>query len=403
MGVYGVSTYGSGNYGGDLEQLVLIGEYEPETKWKLYLALSPYINIGATKSPPAIAELVYAKDISIDLIHNRPGALRFSTQLDDDRAGLIVPVNTCIVAVRDGIVRWSGPVWTVDQDIASGRVQVGAVGWLDLLERRKIRVIMSRTAETDDVRTQAIFSALSAQVDTGNNTIPMPLTYGGHVGVTRDRSAQIFQRGDPIGSIINQLISIEGGYDIRVNPTTRVLTTHRSIVVGSVLGYGVNRPDVLFSYGLGSDNLQGITQQADASTLANVINAVGPGGLVVQTDDYSSISAYGAFEDDFSMTDAGISEDTLRAGAVAEVFFRKQPRVTWQIVPFPWTSGGNVPRLFDDYDVGDVVRLAARRSWLTIPANLDVGGTQSVRIYGASISIDENGNERISSLQLAPS
>lgn len=377
--------------------------FDRKTGWTLYVAYSTQINEATGSRPPTVAELVYARDISMDFVLNRPGAVRFSMQLDDPRANFLVPLQSCIVAVRDGVVRWTGPVWTVDQDIANGKVQVGAVGWLDLLDHRQLRSALFRPAENEDQRMDAIFAAMALQTDTLGNFIKMPLTYGGCIGTPSARPPAPYVVGNKIGSMVNELIEVESGFDIRVSPTTRVLTIHKSPVYKGILGYGVVRPNALFAYGLGPDNLQGITQQYDASTMANIVNAIGPSGIVPQqTDDPDSIITYGAFEEDFSMTGASATLATLRLGAAAEVYFRKSPRVTWQAVPFPWTKGGNVPRFLEDYEIGDVVSLAGKRSWLSIPGTISSGGTQLVRIYGVSISIDENGDERISSLQLAP-
>src|SRR3954447_21432531 len=393
--------------------IVTGGPSWPKTQhWTLYLAYSAVIRPGTTDRPPTIAELVYARNTSIEMVLNRPGACRFQIYLDDDRTQLITPVHTCILAVRDGIVRWSGPVWTVEHDIAGGHANVSAVGWLDLLEKRKIRDVVPRPKEDDRDRIEAIFAAMNAQVDTDGTLLPPPLWYVSHEGFERSEFGdnvqlppKTYERGNPIGSLINELVEVEFGIDITVSPTTREMTSHRSLLVpGSALyGYGVDRPNALFAYGLAPDNLSGITQQVDASTLANVINATGSAGAIRSTDDPHSILIYGAFEEDFSMGDTGVSLETLQIGAAAEVFYRSNPRVTWQATPFPWTPGGNVPRLFDDYNIGDVCRLAAKRSWVRVPARLDEGVVQPVRVFGATINLDDNGDERVTALQFAPS
>ncbi len=379
-------------------------------KWTFFLAYSNQIGPGTFEKPSVIAELVSARGVRLDLVLNRPGSLNFATILDDERSAAIVPVTTCIVAVRDGIVRWSGPVWTVDRDVGQGQMQVGAVGWLDLMDHRQIRAAHSRPEETDDIRMAALFALINAQVDTNGDPQPAPIYYGGHIGYTYDRAADTWGRGNPAGNIINTLVEIESGFDLRVDPVTRLLTTHREPILDNteqhpyyLEGLGTDRPNTLFAYGLGPDNLSTFVERIDASTLANVINAVPDVGPAQQTDDPDSLLQYGTFESDFPMTGTGIGVEILQAGATAEVYFRSQPRRTYEIKPFPWTKGSSVPRIFDDYDIGDVVRFAAKRGWLEIPTNLSEGNAQLARVFGASISIDDNGDEHIDSLQLAAS
>ncbi len=379
-------------------------------KWQIYLAYSAHIVPGTSSKPPTAGLLSLASDMQLDIILNRPGACKFAVPLDDIASSLVVPLQTCILAVRDGIVRWSGPVKTVDQDLSSNSMSVSAEGWLSLLDGRKIRQLaggafLVRETENDEQRVMALFAHVAAQKDTYGNPIPMAMTYGGHTGLPRNLVGRvIYQPGPTLGSLVNGLSEIENGFDIYVDPVTRIMTTHRSLIKGGVYGYGSDKPGALFSYNVGNDNLKTMRQTIDASNIANIVNAIGPTGQHPQrTDDPDSIATFGAFEDDFSMTDQGIDENELEFGAAAEVFYRKDPRVLYTVSPFPWFENGNVPRLFEDFDIGDVGRLAAQRGWLTIPPGLKSGQTQPIRFYGASITVTPEGDENINSLQLAPS
>jgi endo-1,3-1,4-beta-glycanase ExoK len=370
-------------------------------QWSFFLAYTSMLIVGVSNPPPVIAELVYGTSVKFDVALNRPGSLNLSTILDDDRAQHIVPIKTALLAVRDGVVRWAGPVWTVDRNIESGKIDVSAVGWLDLMDHRQIREPVDRPVETDDVRVDALFDILNGQTDSAGRPQLAPLVYAGHMGIVLQRAADSWGRGNPAGTILNQLAEIESGFDIKIDPLTRKMTTHREQLYGSFYGLGGDRPNALFAMGLGPDNVAALTQHIDGSTLANVINAVPDTGKAQQGDLLESIDEYGTFEADFPMTGGSISVPILQSGAMAEVYFRSQPRVTYDVSPAPWKYGGNVPRIFTDYDIGDMVRLAAEREWFRLPEDRSSGEPAVARVMGATVSIDENGEERVDSLKLA--
>ncbi len=376
-------------------------EYSVTHQWKFYLAYSNVLKLGVSNPPPVISELVHAGDVKIDLVLNRPGTMSMTTLFDDDRAQHIIPVHTALVAVRDGVVRWAGPIMSVDRDVATGNINVSAEGWLTLMDYRQIRSPLILPAQTDDIRVATLFSILDAQVSAAGVPQPAPLIYGGHAGHLQMRPSDTWGRGNPAGSILNTLIEIENGFDIKVDPVTRVMTTHREDLLGLLKGLGADRPNTLFAYGTGPDNLMSFRQSIDGSTLANVINAVPDSGPARQTDEPISLEMYGTFESDFPMTGTGIGPEILQAGAVAEVYFRSQPRVTYTVAPFPWTPNSSVPRIFDDYNIGDIVRFAAKRRWFQVPEDLSAGSPQAARVFGATIAIDQNGAERVEGLQLA--
>lgn len=205
--------------------------------------------------------------------------------------------------------------------------------------------------------------------------------------VTRTRT---YKKYDNVGRAIQELSDIENGFDWTINPTTRVLDMFSS--------KGSAKPNVHFGYRSGPDNLSAVRRSIDGTSLANYIVATGKYGTGVSSDA-ASISQYGAREDvvsigDFASTDYST---TLLAVSGAELLFRRQPRQIYAIVPRPGNysinSGNPVPEPFAEYDVGDTVYFSAKLGRLNVE-------NQAVRVFGISISIDENGVERVNELKV---
>ena len=86
--------------------------------------------------------------------------------------------------------------------------------------------------------------------------------------------------------------------------------------------------------------------------------------------------------------------DTNILGAIAnaELALNAEPRVTINFDPKAEGSEVNVPSLFEDYNLGDKVYLTAKRDGAEIL-------NQAIRVFGLTLTIDNNGNEKVSSLQ----
>ena len=205
--------------------------------------------------------------------------------------------------------------------------------------------------------------------------------------VTRTRT---YKKYDNVGRAIQELSDIENGFDWTINPTTKVLDMYSS--------RGSAKPNVHFGYRAGPDNLISVGRTIDASSLANYVVATGKYGSGISSDA-SSISSYGVYEDVVSIGDFASSDynSTLLAVSGAEVLLRKQPRQIFSIVPKPIpATGGAVsatPEPFTDYDLGDTVYFSGKLGRLTVE-------NQAVRVFGLSISIDDNGVERVGEIKM---
>jgi len=93
------------------------------------------------------------------------------------------------------------------------------------------------------------------------------------------------------------------------------------------------------------------------------------------------------------MRDAGM----MLAYAGAEIIVRANGRITYNVTPF--SSGNpnsNVPEPFIAYRIGDQGRLTAVH-----PPRVNIRG-QAVRVFGLSLTIDDNGYAQLGALQVAP-
>lgn len=333
--------------------------------WKLILA--------NTKTLEQIAELDQARDISLTMTLNSPGNISFSIPVLNDKSLLVKCITTSILAYRDNILIWSGPVWTISESLPDNKIGVTAVGWFEILNHRLISADVTYTA-TD---AGSIASSLLADA---NGQSPTLITLGSvETSQIRTRSYKKYQN---IGQEIKGLSDIEAGYDLDINPSTRKLNIYaeRKTIT-----------NVVFEY---QSNLSSISRSIDGSTLTNKIWVLGK-GLTGTATDFSSVDNYGLYEENTSLSE--ISDSTIiGAFCNAEIAIKKTPREIVNFTPFPWTETNNVPRIFEDYTIGDVVYVTAKYGTVQIER-------KACRVFGATINITNEGNEKISQIQSTPS
>jgi hypothetical protein len=384
-------------------------------QWKIVLASSHDLsNIG---------ELTQARSRQLSLVLNRAGSLSFTIPMDDELAAQIWPIESAVKVYRQGstgtILIWSGYVNTVDEDVSNNHMSVNCVGWLNRLSKRVLHRDRQYSATDDgdiiqdllgeaNARTTGEYSALTTsatladgyvvQWPSGSSpNLPTFIKWNGklpnegsggptaYVAATRNQNYTRYQTN--ILQAIQGLTEIENGCDIYIDPTTRALSVYRRKrkVVGSVV----------FGYRWGPENVAQFNRQIDGSTVANYGLATGSSGVTGQVvDDDVSQSLYGPFEEVYSLSDVS-QTNILSAYAGAEIALKATPRQLFSITPFNWTTKANVPEPFVDYNIGDQVKFVARH----LPR---VSVNQQVRVFGIALDIDEEGNEKLSQLQIYP-
>jgi len=221
-----------------------------------------------------------------------------------------------------------------------------------------------------------------------NGIVATPITIG---DVTASQTREItFQAGTKHNVAIDTLVAMEAGFDWGIDPLTREMTIYYDNIVGTINGLGSNRTDVEFGYNWGPRNVADMNISVDSSILANRMSIKGKYHTGVAYDA-DSIASYGLHEDSVSLSDV-VDADILTAYAGAETAYRLQPFKTYSFTPFPYDGSARIPRIFDEYGIGDIVYLTAKYKSVSVER-------QPVRVFDVSIDIDEYGNEKLGEIQ----
>lgn len=248
----------------------------------------------------------------------------------------------------------------------------------------------------------AIAMALLGKANSDGATKIIP----GTVQTTQPRT-RTYQQFSNVGKEITALSQIESGYDFWIDPSSRALNVYNRTnatnfpvssaqASGPSYVYSADRTNFLrFEYGYGSDNLKSIKKTQDGSTIVNRLNVQGKYALG-QASDATSQSTYGIFEDLVSLPDViDASTSILPFYANAEIQFRKNPKIIYD-VELKAGDMENSPKLFIDFNIGD---RAVVRAGLGVFMSGQL--TQTVRIFGCQVSVDSEGNQALSGIQMS--
>lgn len=384
---------------------------------------------------------VHSKQMQLQL--NSWGTVSGWCDLLDPKSNNIIDHQTALRCDRDNEPIWSGPIWkttkvaSTSTGTSSGNAQLQftAMGWLQTLQRRLIHTGAEFQAMMHDPTSGAVMPnyaawmatngapyvqfgvdeattlAYSATVlpgttdaaiifdllDRANIDAPTGMTRGAIFGSPVQRNLTL-QRLQKVGDQINQLVNVEAGVDIYVDPVTRQLNLY---------GPGASSSPRIAN-GLGNDNSGGSVfvfpgnmttaqEDSDGTETANRIEAVGQYG-VGRADDPSSQSVNGLLEDTDSLSDV-VDINILIAYANIEVAVRSYPWTTITYTPravAPSDAGlSGVPRPFDDFNIGDLVGSRVDYGAFQVGSNAT---PQSTRIFGFTVNIDDGGVEKLSSI-----
>lgn len=152
---------------------------------------------------------------------------------------------------------------------------------------------------------------------------------------------------------------------------------------------GTSKPEAIFEYGTGKNNVLSFKRQITRDTLCNKSYVSPPGfpdntaDSITVASDATSIAARGWFE-------ALIPSDLITATArqsIADlhVTLRKNARQRIEFVP-----GGTAPQFVTDFGIGDTVTARAEH-----PAN-SIRFNATFRVYGVAIKLSDEGFETVS-------
>jgi hypothetical protein len=350
--------------------------------WSLVLANT------ADMSP--IGLLRYASSKQLQLVYNRPGTLNFQVPIDDGLSYSIVNRKTCVIAYRNDVPVWSAPVVSVRDAVPEDVLQVTCMGWLEELDHRFIRpseepgFIFSNIAGGQIIL--ALIAAANAQTD-GNGVVRPTHVKAGVATDTQVRS-RAYKRAESYGDNIRELCDVENGCDIFIDPISR------SVTVRSPTDFA-DRLDCRFGYGIFPNNLETVSRQVDGTRMANRINVAGASSVtpVFAESQASMDDADTIIEEWITLSDV-TQASVLGEYANGEVAYKKDGLTTYAIKPM---SLGTVPRLFDDFQLGDKVYFSVDRGRFRVD-------TQPVRVFTASLTIsDDTGDEIFDEIGTSPS
>lgn len=387
---------------------------------------------------------VHSKQMQLQL--DSWGTVSGWCDLLDMKSANILEHQTAIRCDRNNKTIWSGPIWKTTKTASTStgtssgnaQLQFTAMGWLYTLQRRLLHTGAEFQAMMIDPGTgldtanyaawvaangsspyaslgvdEATTLAYSATVlpgttdaaiifdllDRANIDAPTHISRGSIFGspVQRNLTLQRFQK---VGDQIIQLVNVEAGCDIYVDPVTRQLNLYGPGASSSSMianGLGNDSTDSIFSF---PGNSTSAEEDRDGTVTANRIEAVGQYG-VGRADDPTSQSVNGLLEDTDSLSDV-VDINILIAYANVEVSVRAYPWTTITFTPRSVApddviagSASGVPRPFDDFNIGDLVgsRVDYGSFQVGVPA-----APQPTRIFGFTLNVDDGGIEKLSSI-----
>jgi antitoxin (DNA-binding transcriptional repressor) of toxin-antitoxin stability system len=288
-----------------------------------------------------------------------------------------------------GTIRFAGQFTSIQDTGDEDGNEVSTVRADDPFAALAERLIQEETVYTAEDQGDLIADLIADQ----NAREPTHLTMGSYSAtVDRDRT---YEQGKVVGEAIEQLSDVIDGPYFVIN------AVDDDEVVGEFV---LRHPDsgqdfadaVRFEYGIGTmRNVARIT--VDANPPINRVLAVGATAadegdpLLATAEDADSIDDFGMRERFISQTDV-LVQDTLDDAAESEIY--ADPVKAYQLTAAsPDSHGGNaLPRLFDDFDVGDTVTLHAEGRSPRLQFEV------TARVIEVVVTVGTEGEETLSSI-----
>jgi hypothetical protein len=379
-------------------------------------------NLRQSKDLSLIGELNGAAGKTLSLLHNTPGSANFDYGLGDEWAAYIQPFNSCISAERynwrataamnqGGVAGevwdwiWSGFVLPIDEDWT---------GWAQRMGMRQLKQDKTYTNSDDGPIYQDLLAEMNLTAFPDVSAYPVPIVNGSNpntptwmawggmvpnqgVGgatayVPRSNITVKKTKNQFVLPIWDELSNYENGADWWVHPKTRLLYIYRK---------RCTQRDVVVAFKWGPNNLEQFSRNIAGDQKANYVLVTGAGGISAMADNQADQAVNGLIESMTSWSDCD-QTSVLLAEAGAQIIMRANGKITYGINPFYYAGDigappTSVPEPFVDFDpVGDefkVTAISAKRGSIML---------QTVRSFGVTVTIDEEGNGTLGQLQVAP-
>lgn len=408
----------------------------PSVNWRWFLAEPVVDDMGSFVGFNRLGTLKAAHNRQLNVALNGIESASFTINTLDTVAELMQSVTTCIVCYRNGKLKWSGPLWTIDETLAEGQqsVNVTCVGWPQLLMYRLLKCgnsadnPMVGPTSTSTAINQYYFLQDPGQIAADlisrtNYEFPTGISIGTVIPNPNGVKWTVtYNQLQNIGQAIQQLSNIEGGFDFWIDPETLAFNVYYNPLKAgyTVYGRGQDRPNAVFRHRV---NISSLRRFIDASKLNTQHTAIGQYGQSQYPSPAQStgrgdiitpaIMTYGLWEGMTSLASI-VSQTITEAFATAEVLFLQYPQSIYSFTPISYHRATenkvSVSQPFEDYDIGDYVYLGANYGRMRIPpiqGDTDAGpaagltGYLPVRVFAMQIAIDDNGNEKVNQIQTA--
>ena len=290
------------------------------------------------------------------------------------------PGRTAIYVERDGVLVWGGILWTAKADIQSARVQIGGEGFWSYFRHRYVRHTKNYVLWYQHQIARDLVNYAQAQAG-GNIGLLVPDTIGS-VGPRRDRTYHHYERKN-VGEAVEQLAAVQDGFDFAIE-----LGYDASGDIVKTLDFDYPRRGRMTSivFELGT-NIEGLTQEIDATRQANLVDGIGSGEgdqmLVATASDLTLVPPYPLLEEIITFKD--VSEvATMAAKAQSALAAHKTP-----LERLPTLLAHASPDVgVGTFITGDTVRVRGEDGFFSVD--------ELMRITNYQVVVDENGGETIS-------
>jgi hypothetical protein len=296
----------------------------------------------------------------------------------------IIPAAAAIRAWRDGILRFNGQVV---EPVDRG---------LDLVTFRAcdpFYFLSNRRRETQRVFAATDAGAIARALvndERARETLHLRNAATFPTSVVRDRT---YERGKQIGEAIRELADARDGFFFRIDPVDAGADMGELVILYP--SSGADRPAAVF---YSTDSGANIDDPHEILGLPRTrvvtVGAQNPATgtpLLGEAQDTTARATYGLIEDEIAYTD--VTETGLLNALALEALHPQPPRA-YKVSPIAHGDDGHhVPALWDDFTVGDRVRLRIRRNAIDVDT--------WARVTEVTLAISDQGRtERIDSLLL---
>lgn len=320
-------------------------------------------------------------------VFNKPGSFSFTLPIDSKAASYVRNRRTGVMLSVDQVPIWSGGLTSIIKSAKAGTIACVATGWQEELSRRQVRkseestLVFATPGVVGGEIVHALVDAVNAQTNTDGRVEPLRIRFGA-AGDTQAR-IRSYHVGDNYGALVDELISVENGLDLYVDPLSRLISTRDPADF-------LDRKNVRFGWGDGTaGNLDDVVEVDDGLSIGNRQSVVGPNGLVVAVDDQEAIDRAGVMLEDWTSISDVASTPTIAAFANAELVYKRYGTVTYSLTPKPYSD--DMPRPYKEFFLGEQGYFSVNRGAFQVE-------DQAIRFFSLSIDIDDNGNGVVSEI-----